>query len=277
MRISAKTFFDSIFTQLTHTNQDERRALAFILAEHYAGLKKSDIVVNKEIDQVIIPDQIFERLKHNEPVQYILGTAPFFGREFKVNPAVLIPRPETEELIDLIIKENIPSGRTIWDIGTGSGCIAISLAKELPGSKVYASDISMAALETARENAAFHQADIEFIRHDILKDLPLRNLNIIVSNPPYVTEAEKGMMHENVLNYEPPGALFVPNDEPLLFYSKIADIASQALLPGGLLYFEINENFGQKIQAVLNQKGFINTKILKDINGKDRIATGKKI
>jgi release factor glutamine methyltransferase len=197
-----------------------------------------------------------------------------------VNNSVLIPRPETEELVDLIIKENDKKNPSIIDIGTGSGCIAISLKKNIVNSAVYAIDISAEAITTARENAILNNVFIEFITASIFDDANLKqlargSLDIVVSNPPYICFTEKDNMQKNVLDYEPHLALFVPNNDPLLFYKTIAQFALSYLKPGGKLYFEINPVYGDELLQFLKNKGFQNLKLVKDFNDKNRILRGE--
>lgn len=214
---------------------------------------------------------ILDRLLLQEPVQYIIGEAYFFQEKFKVTPAVLIPRQETEELIQWIIN-NHPEGATkIIDIGTGSGCIAVALALQLPGSRVTALDISKAALDVASANAMALKADVEFLQMDILQTTQLAdNYDIIVSNPPYVRLLEKNEIQPNVLNYEPHVALFVADTNPLVFYEKIAALARKHLNPNGKLYFEINQYLGQETVSLL-EKYFKHVALKKDLHGRDRM------
>jgi len=222
--------------------------------------------------------EMCSELKTGMPVQYVTGEAYFLGCRIKVNPGVLIPRPETEEMTWLIISENKGFNGEITDICTGSGCIAIALAVHLPESRIRASDISSAALKTAQENARENNADITFYRSDILKQQPhqLPVSDMIVSNPPYVRNSEKMLMRKNVVLYEPPEALFVPDEDPLIFYRAILEAASQSLRPGGTVYFEINEALGREINDLMRSKGYSEVRIIKDINGRDRIAKGRK-
>jgi len=214
-------------------------------------------------------------LKEYKPIQYILGETEFFGLNFSVNQSVLIPRPETEELVELILKNHSGENLKILDIGTGSGCIAISLAKNMPSAKVYAIDISEDALSVAKENATRNQVEIQFFQQDILAELPdnifNEKLDIIVSNPPYITPIEKYSIHDNVLKYEPHTALFVPQNNPLLFYERIADIGHSLLNKSGFLYFEINALYGKEICQMLQTKGYSNIKLYQDISGKNRM------
>lgn len=217
------------------------------------------------------------RLKNHEPIQYIIGETEFYGLPFKVNKHTLIPRPETEELVEWILCEFSNQQSTIknqqfLDIGTGSGCIAISLAKNLPNSKICALDISEEALKIARENAEMNKVEVNFFQTDILKTKTLpKKFNIIVSNPPYVRELEKKWMQQNVLNYEPDSALFVTDNDPLLFYRAISKLAKQHLQPNGNLFFEINEYLANELTELLKSENFKNIEVKKDIFGKDRM------
>ncbi|MBS1526432.1 MAG: peptide chain release factor N(5)-glutamine methyltransferase [Bacteroidetes bacterium] len=232
-------------------------------------------------EQVNNIENILAQLKTGKPVQYILGHTEFYGLPFKVNPSVLIPRPETEELVDWIISSvgiSKPTVGSILDIGTGSGCIAISLKKNLPDFTVSAMDISPEALQTAKKNAELNKVEINFIQGDILNpksEIQLPKSKIIVSNPPYVTPEDKKQMHTNVTDFEPHTALFIPENDPLIFYKAIADFAVKNLEKGGLLFFEINENYGEQIVELLTTKPFNNTELRKDIGGKDRMVKAK--
>jgi release factor glutamine methyltransferase len=212
-------------------------------------------------------------LKKYIPIQYIIGETEFYRLTFEVNKNVLIPRPETEELVDWIITSTPLSDQIkILDIGTGSGCIPISIAKNLPNAEVYAIDISSEAIKTAKENAKINDVSVEFLETDILKATKLSStFDVIVSNPPYVRELEKKQMQENVLENEPHLALFVKNENPLLFYNKIADLAKKHLSKNGQLYFEINQYLGKETIELLASKGFKNIQLKKDIFGKDRM------
>jgi len=218
--------------------------------------------------------EIINRLVQFEPIQYIFGETEFYGSHFKVNRAVLIPRQETEELVDWIIKDYTLLTPTILDIGTGSGCIPITLVKNLPGASANGWDISPEALFVAKENAKLNNAEVAFECVDILKSRfpeKIGKFDIIVSNPPYVTASEQVVMHPNVTKYEPHIALFVPDSDPLIFYRKIADLALELLKPGGHLYLEINEKYGTETAAILASKGLINITLKQDINGKERM------
>ena len=231
---------------------------------------------------------ITERLKKQEPIQYILGETEFYSLPVKVNPSVLIPRPETEELVDLIIKspflkmrpENPPV--KILDIGTGSGCIAITLAKYVPHAEVSATDISEPALQTARINASLNKTDIRFFRSDILdteSTIACMNddFDIIISNPPYVKNSERETISPNVLHFEPHIALFVPDEDPLLFYRTIADFAQKKLVAGGCICFEINPQCDNLITRMLSDKKFTEVEIIRDLSGKNRFAFARKM
>ena len=220
---------------------------------------------------------IIARLKQHEPLQYILGKARFHGHSFAVTPATLIPRPETEQLVDMIVDENPGSDLAVLDIGTGSGCIAISLARALKFAQVTATDVSPDALAVAQHNATALKTRVRFIEQDILTcSAPSQAWDIIVSNPPYITEQEKATMERNVLDYEPHSALFVPNDDPMLFYRPIAAYASRSLKNGGRLYLEINRAMAQQVSDILRQAGLSNIHIHNDFNGNNRFVTATK-
>lgn len=220
---------------------------------------------------------IIARLKQHEPLQYILGKARFHGHSFAVTPATLIPRPETEQLVDMIVDENTGSDLAVLDIGTGSGCIAISLARALKFAQVTATDVSPDALAVAQHNATALKTRVRFLEQDILTcSAPSQAWDIIVSNPPYITEQEKATMERNVLDYEPHSALFVPNDDPMLFYRPIAAYASRSLKNGGRLYLEINRAMAQQVSDILRQAGLSNIHIHNDFNGNNRFITATK-
>ena len=225
--------------------------------------------------------EIVERLKRLEPIQYILGIADFYSLEFEVSPSVLIPRPETEELVDLVILENQKKEINLLDIGTGSGCIAITLQKHLRNANVFGIDISAKALEVARRNAKRHKVATSFIQADILQleqaeaALPYP-FDVIVSNPPYIREEEMKEMEPNVVEHEPHLALFVPNEDPLLFYRHIAAFGRNKLKEKGQLYFEINSALGEMTVNMLCQTGYKDVKLIKDLSGKDRIIKARK-
>jgi release factor glutamine methyltransferase len=223
---------------------------------------------------------ILNELKTGKPIQYILGHTEFYGLPFNVDPSVLIPRPETEELVEWIIQSVKNSPIPVYhllDIGTGSGCIAITLNNHLPKLKVFAIDISTEALQTAKDNADLNHVDINFIAADILNfdtAIQLPKFDIIVSNPPYVTLTDKAQMHHNVTSFEPHTALFVPEHDPLLFYHAIAGFAKERLTDNGQLYFEINESYGRETVELLAGKGFTDIMLRQDMSGRDRMVKG---
>ncbi|TDN88703.1 release factor glutamine methyltransferase [Salegentibacter sp. 24] len=255
----------------------------FLLTEALFGIKRIDLALDPEIqideNQAQRLDSALKRLESHEPIQHIIGNTAFLGLTFKVDRNVLVPRPETEELVQWIIDDFSSENKTlkILDIGTGSGCIAISLMKNLPQAKISAMDISQAALNIASQNAEGHTGNLEFIRQDILQleKLP-ETYDIIVSNPPYVRELEKKEMHKNVLNYDPPSALYVKDENPLIFYNKIADLAKYALSPGGKLYFEINQYLATETVKMVQEKGF-KTELRKDMFGNFRMIKVDKL
>lgn len=235
---------------------------------------------NLSDSQLKILNEIIDKLKTSEPIQYILGECEFFNLKFKVNEHVLIPRPETEELVEWIIENENKRGSKfhLLDIGTGSGCIAISLAKHLPNNaQVSAWDISPQALEVAKHNATINQVDVTFNQVDILNtNTASQPLDIIVSNPPYITEDEKKIMTSTVLNHEPQIALFVPNNQPLLFYEQIANFAQSSLNIRGKMYFEINQYFANETVQMLHNKGFKNIQLKTDLAGNQRMVKAEK-
>ena len=230
----------------------------------------SDYLLNRS-------SEIVSQLLDDMPLQYALGVAPFYGLTLKVGPGVLIPRPETEELVDLVVKENKESDLEVLDLCTGSGAIALALARNLSFPSVTGIDVSPDALKYACENAEALKARVRFDRKDIFSlSLPAENLDIIVSNPPYVDESEKAEMEPNVLKYEPEEALFVPDDDPLLFYRRISRLAIEALKPGGRLYFEINPRHARELRQLLEADGFEEVNIIKDVHGKERFISAQK-
>ena len=259
-----------------YDNQESESLVSWLL-EHHVGWRRTRIL--DEVDEAAFPSKIyedFERLKTGEPIQYIMGKGPFYGRDFLVSPATLIPRNETEELVHMIIKENPKAGLKILDIGTGTGCIPISLALEMKAPEVFAIDISEDALKIAIQNAEALEAKVTFSICDILTQTPdVSELDILVSNPPYIPEREKNDMHRNVLDFEPGLALFVSNDDPLIFYKMIAEKGKHLLKPGGKLYFEINEKYGIEVAELMQSLGYSDVQVLKDLNGKERIAVGR--
>jgi len=244
---------------------------AYLVIKHLLGLNRSDTIIysNKviSIKSFDCIKQIINELKGNKPIQYILGEMEFYGLKFKVNKHTLIPRPETEELVDWILKEDFSS---VLDIGTGSGCISIALSKNTI-AQITAIEFCEKALDLAKENSRINRAKINFLHQDILQINTLPKVDIIVCNPPYVLESEKQKMKENVLQFEPHLALFIPDKDPLLFYKKIGILAAKSLNCGGKLFFEINEKYGNEISKMLSKIGFVDIELKKDINDKERM------
>ena len=321
-----KSYKTKFFQELSSLyDEKEIESFFYLILENFHQIKRIDLALNPQMrmndKQLLHWESILSDLKKQKPIQYILGETEFYGLPFLVNENTLIPRPETEELVELIIKQNskseIPpepkvngaklnSKLKILDIGTGSGCIAIALKKDLPNSEVFAIDISEEALETAKKNAQINQVEIHFIQADILKinnleqlpssnsqlptsnsQLPTSNFqlptsnsqlpttfDIIVSNPPYVRILEKQEINPNVLEYEPHLALFVEDEDALLFYRKIAQLALKSLTPNGKLYFEINQYLGIETLELIKSFGFKNVVLHKDIYGNDRMIEG---
>jgi release factor glutamine methyltransferase len=277
---TADDLFQNCLTQLAGTYPiTELKSVVRILLEDLFGISRMDMVLKKEVNvDAHALKEALERLRHHEPVQYVVGKALFLDREFRVAPGVLIPRPETEELVQWILEEKEQPNPVIWDIGTGSGCIAVSLALALPGAKVFGTDFSESALQIAQANADALHADVTFIHSDILLEAPaLPAPYIIVSNPPYIPAGERTTMHANVTKHEPESALFVPDADPLLFYRRIAEVAKDALAPYGRLYFEIHEKRGAEVKQLLEQLGYQNVEIKRDMQGKDRMVRGVRM
>ena len=280
--------YNELWRQLTQVYDDyEAKAIARMVYEVRFGLMPSDLFIGKDTqlstdDQKLLAENT-QRLLTGEPVQYVLGEAEFGGRTFHVEPGVLIPRPETYELCQWIMEERRgkkEEGRnaSILDIGTGSGCIACTLAAELADAEVTAWDISDDALRIATENAKRTNVHVSFEKVDVLntsllnRERPATGLDIIVSNPPYICKKERATMERNVLDHEPELALFVPDDDPLLFYRTIARFAAKTLNPGGALYFEINPLYVSEMQQMLSEEGFSHTEIRNDQFGKQRFT-----
>ena len=263
-------------------SEQEAAALCRIICCEMLGQSTVDYYLGK--DMLLSPNEeeelerILCRLRKFEPIQYIQGTARFLGRTFHVAPGVLIPRPETEELVEEMLKEISPDSR-ILDIGTGSGCIAVTLSKELPEAQVTAWDISEDALRIACGNNSLLKASVSFVMCDVLTYRPTGNdrFDVIVSNPPYVTEAERQGMERNVTDWEPSSALFVPDADPLLFYRRIGELGRDMLAEtGGKLYFEINRAFGEATAMMLCEQGYTNVRIRKDISGNNRYVIAER-
>lgn len=265
-------------------DEDEIKAIFLVVVAETFGLNRTNYQLRKtdivnEGDKVKVLD-ILQDLKKHRPIQYILNKADFYGEVFQVNESVLIPRQETEELVDLIIKNHKSSQNLkIIDIGTGSGCIPITLSKHLNNALVTTIDISKEAIKTAQENAKNLKTQVQFINADIFEWEYIfsdQQYNIIVSNPPYITPGEKQHMNQNVLAYEPELALFIEESAPLIFYDVISSFALKHLAPDGDLYFEINQYLGAEMKELMIKKGFEQVKLIKDINGADRIIHAKK-
>ena len=273
--------------------ENEAKAIFLLAIEYHLKINRSNYNLKREYELTDNELETFNfllyQLKTGKPIQYVLGETSFYGLPFKVNQSVLIPRPETEELVEWVIEKveslklKVESSESIThnanrqplnllDIGTGSGCIAISLKKNLPEVDVFALDISAEALAVAKQNAALNEVEVSFIEHDILSFSSLHiTSSIIISNPPYITQTEKTQMHENVLANEPHLALFVRNENPLIFYEAIADFALMNLKENGMLFFEINEHLGIVTVDMLSSKGFNAIELRKDMQGKDRV------
>lgn len=258
---------------------NEISSIGYLVFEHLFGLSKTEVLAHREIslspEDASRLNEIITRINSHEPIQYILASADFFGRSFFVNKDVLIPRPETEELVIQAVQcfmAHKMKAPTILDIGTGSGCISITLSLEMPGATVHATDVSDDALAVARRNAKALNAPVNFFHHDILKqDLVLKDFDMIISNPPYIGKYESLLMKKNVVDHEPHLALFVSDDDVLVFYRVIAQQAMKALKPGGMLLMEINERLGGEVSAVFSTLGLQSVALVKDVSGKDRI------
>ncbi len=261
------------------SNPKEVESIAYMIIHHLFQIDQTDVIMdrslkmNSESRKKIL--SYLERINVHEPIQYILGEADFYGRKFIVNQNVLIPRGETEELVELILDDFKGKRFRLFDIGTGSGCIPVTIAKERKEAKCFAMDIDPRTIKVARQNAERHGVNVEFVLMDILKEpIPVDQLDVVVSNPPYIPENEKNFMSENVLTYEPSKALFVPDDDPTLFYSIIAEKAIPALRSTGRIYFEIHEEQGENVQKILLNAGFRDVEIFNDLHGKPRLARG---
>ena len=261
-------------------NPHELKSITMVVCRDILKLDEMDIYLRKDIklsrSKRARLNRSIARLQNHEPIQYVAESAYFYGSKFRVKSGVLIPRPETEELVDLILHEN--TGQySLLDIGTGSGCIAISIAKNNPEAHVEAWDISESALKIARANNKKLGTKVKFRRQDILTyHSRRRKFDIIVSNPPYIAVREKKLMDKNVLDWEPQEALFVENHNPLLFYNRIGEVGLYLLKKKGHLYFEINQAYGAEVGKLLEQKGYKNVQVLKDLFGKDRIVTAER-
>lgn len=266
--------FKAIVQSLTTRYEPcEARAMAFILLEDAFGVSRLDVYADKvrnfSEDERKLLSNILQRLQEGEPLQYVLGTAQFCGLTFQVGPATLIPRPETEELVDWAGEV----AGSVLDLGTGSGCIAIAIAHRNPAAQVTAWDLSADALEVARKNASHNGVEVRFEQHDMLKELPEeKHYQLIVSNPPYICDREKEEMEEHVLCYEPASALFVPDSDPLLFYRALATIGRHALREGGAILMEINRAYGQEVKHLFEEAGYAAVELRQDAFGNDRMV-----
>jgi release factor glutamine methyltransferase len=264
-------------------DEKEIESFFYLVLECFHQKKRIDLALNPEMEmdalQLLRWESVLVELKKQKPIQYIVGETEFYGFPFLVNENVLIPRPETEELVELILMEEAKGKRQkaivrILDIGTGSGCIPIALKKNLPNAEVYAIDVSEKALATAKKNAALNKVAINFLLKNILETQDLgEQFDIIVSNPPYVRHLEKAEINPNVLEFEPHLALFVEDNDALLFYRKITKLAKKNLNENGQLYFEINQYLGKETVALVESFGFKNVKLIKDIYGNDRMIS----
>lgn len=280
--IPAKALLEDLTQQLTPV-YDSREAgnIALELLMHFYGLDRMKIALNEAVNADLTDreslDHAVKRLLNQEPLQHILGSVEFYSLKLKTDSRALIPRPETEELVDWIVQEHRHRAQlTVLDIGTGTGCIPIALAKNLPDASVAAVDLSEAALELARENAKLNEVQVDYLQLDVLKEVLPGQYDLMVSNPPYIPKADRAQMAANVLDFEPDMALFVSDDQPLIFYELIAQLAIQHLNPQGALYFEIHEAFGRQVTALLDNLGFGEIELKKDLQGKDRMTKAIK-
>ena len=258
-------------SEINNFSRREVTSFAYLSIEKILGYSKSDCIIhsNHELtnDNIISFENIINDIKQNIPIQYILGEAHFYDLKFKVNSSTLIPRGETEELVQYILLHDFIS---VLEIGTGSGCIAVSIAKN-SNANITAIDNSIEALEIAKSNAILNSVEINFELSDVFNFSDTKKYDLIVSNPPYVLESEKKLMNKNVLDYEPHNALFVSDNDPLIYYKEIAKIATNNLNKNGLLFFEINEKYSKQIIELLSNLNFVDIELKKDINGRDRI------
>ena len=265
-------------------DQREAAAVAYLYVQTKLGMQRHELVLRSmeevEVVKMAEIEQEVEKLVQGCPVQYVLGEAEFYGLPFKVTSAVLIPRQETEELVQMIMQQYAGKQVKIWDVGTGSGCIAVSLAKTLPDAEVFATDISEEALQVARRNAELNKVKVTFARHDMtdIEHLPFdaTRFDVIVSNPPYIPASDRVTMHINVTDYEPSLALFVPDDDKIWCYRALACLAQSTLNPDGCLYAETYHDFHDELTALFRQYGFEDAQSIKDLNGKLRFVTAKK-
>jgi len=283
----AKSLYTLLKERLTehiksqYSEQEVDTSLRWLL-ENTTGISQVDLLLDKHVElseiQFQYLEQSVQRMNQEEPIQYILGECEFYGRRFTVNPNVLIPRAETEELVQLIIEQHSQLSKLrIMDIGTGSGCIAITLAKELPNAEVWAVDSSAEAIAVARQNETELNASVNFLTTDILSEPPqLAGIDIIVSNPPYVLNSESRAMRQNVLKYEPAEALFVEDTDPFLFYRRISELCTHEFDTVKRVYLEVNERFAQQVAALMLENGFYSAKVKNDIHNRKRFVVASR-
>jgi release factor glutamine methyltransferase len=265
-----KDIYDKLAAEIWFYNKEEAKEIAFLVLQKEWSISRTDLIIGETDKSLDSLGLFIERINQGEPIQYILGETWFRNRRFLVNPSVLIPRPETEELVE---KVTSLKPKTVLDLGTGSGCISISLAIEMPTTDIYAIDISEAAIQTAKQNAALNEAKVNFSTGNILQfDNPfdVSTFDLIISNPPYVKENEKSEMRKNVLDFEPHLALFVSEEDPLVFYRSIGNIGLKYLSRKGSIWVEINSYLGKETEALFKDLGYSHTRLLKDFFGKDR-------
>ena len=262
-------------------DEREAAAIAYLYVQTKFGMQRYELALRgqEEVEAVKMAEieQDVEKLKQGCPVQYVLDETEFYGLAFKVTPSVLIPRQETEELVQMIVEQNKGRSVKIWDVGTGSGCIAVTLAKMLPNAQVFATDISEDALAVARSNAQRNGVGVTFARHDMrdTDHLPFDGVrfDVIVSNPPYIPASDRATMHRNVTDYEPSLALFVPDDDKLWCYKAVAQIGERELNPGGRIYVETYHDFHEEIEEIFQQYGMREIQSIKDLNGNLRFVS----
>ncbi|MBR6131873.1 MAG: peptide chain release factor N(5)-glutamine methyltransferase [Bacteroidales bacterium] len=281
--MTIRSFYHTIFDALQPLyDSHEAAAIAKLYLQTRLSMQAHELFLRGEEETTEAQEQLFRGeltdMVQGKPVQYVLGETEFYGLRFEVSPAVLIPRPETEELVLRVVETfaQHPAPR-IWDVGTGSGCIAVTLAKQLPKARIYASDISEGALTVARANARAQEVPVTFARHD-MRDagnlpFPAESFDAIVSNPPYIPEAVRPSLHRNVIDHEPATALFVPDDRPLVFYEALAHIGKKCLYSGGMLLMETFEDYHQELQNMLRQQGYRQIQSITDLNGKKRFCS----
>lgn len=276
-RQKIKSLFDILVSRIKAYDYPEAKEIVFQLLDSQWGIDRTDLIMGETSNNIDELAPLIDRINQGEPIQYILEEAWFYGRRFYVDKHVLIPRPETEELIDYIKKQK---PERVLDLGTGSGCIPVTLSLELPGSAVYAIDKSEDALEVARKNAKDNLAKVDFELADILdfqNPFLTDRFDLIVSNPPYVKESEKKEMRKNVLDFEPDLALFVPDNDPLVFYRNIGRIGKKHLVPDGQLWVEINAGLGRETRELFESQGYAEVNLIRDFFGKDRFIQAKLI